>query len=132
MRIGYRWCSVALGVAIGLWPSLSSAERRESARQERREEFREHHPRRAEVNDRIHNQRRELNRDLKSGKITQEQHDAEAAKLNEIKKSELSDVKNNGGYLTREQQKGLNQELNQTKKEIKGLEGQAPANGASK
>jgi hypothetical protein len=94
---------------------------------ERREEFRQHHPRRAEVNERIGRQRMMLRRDLRAGKITQAQYDAEMAKLKTVKQEEISDVKAHKGHLAKEEQQGLNKELNATRKDINDMTGQAPA-----
>ncbi len=88
----------------------------ETARQER---FEKNHPRRAEINERVNRQRRELKRQLKQGKITKEQYDQQMAALKGIKDEEHADVKDNKGSLTKDQQKALNQELNATHQEIK-------------
>src|SRR5258708_7714509 len=85
----------------------------------RKQEFRENHPRRAEVNARVRNQRRLLNQQLKSGKITQQQYNDQMAALKNVKTQEVADVKANGGSLTKQQQGALNQELNQNREQIK-------------
>ena len=80
--------------------------------------FAKEHPRRNEVNKRVKNQRRRINKDLKSGKITQAQADQLKANDASIKQQEHADVKANGGYITKDQQKQLNQEENANSKMI--------------
>ena len=84
-----------------------------------KKEFRENHPRRAEVNARVRNQRRLLRQQLKSGKITQQQYNDQMATLKNVKNQEHADVAANGGSLTKAQDKSLNQELNQNREQIK-------------
>ena len=106
--------------------SLRAAETPRQERQEKRARFAKEHPRRAEVNRRVDRQKNQLNRQLKSGKITQAQYDTEMAKLKEVKTEERTDVKANGGHLTKGEQKNLNKELNTTHQEIKGEGGSTP------
>jgi len=80
--------------------------------------FEQAHPRRDEINDRVRHQRLLLKKQLKDGKITQAQYDQQMASLKNVKTQEVADVKANGGYVTKDQQKALNQELNQNRKEI--------------
>jgi hypothetical protein len=81
-------------------------------------QFAVNHPRRNEVNKRVKNQRRRINQDVKSGKLTTQQ--AQQLKANDlaIKQQEHADVKANGGYLTKGEQKQLNQEENANSKLI--------------
>ena len=81
-------------------------------------EFKENHPRRAEINKRIHNQRKRIKQEVKEGELSKSQAKADNQQLNAIKKEERTDVKNNGGYLTKQQQNQMNQQLNQTSKTI--------------
>ena len=81
--------------------------------------FAQKHPRRAQVNHRVKNQEKRINKDLASGKITEQQADQLKANDKAIKQQERADVKANGGYLTKDQQKQLNQEENANSKLIK-------------
>jgi hypothetical protein len=81
--------------------------------------FAKTHPRRNEVNKRVKNQRRRINKAEKSGKITEAQADQLKANDKAIKQQEHAEVKANGGYLTKDQQKQLNQEENANSKLIK-------------
>ena len=114
--------SAVIGLLSSLFLSALSVGAVETPRQERQEnraQFAKEHPRRAEVNKRVAHQKKQLNQQLKSGKITQAQYDTEMAKLKDVKQQERTDVKANGGHLTKTQQKGLNQELNATHQDIK-------------
>ena len=72
--------------------------------------FAEKHPRRNEVNTRVDNQRERINQGLKNGKLTGQEAQQLRANDRAIKQQEHADVKANGGYLTRAQQKQINQE----------------------
>lgn len=80
--------------------------------------FKKHHPRRAEVNKRVRNQERRINRGEKSGKLTHEQADQMRSDVHEIKAKERAAVKAHGGHLTKPEQKELNKELNVESKKI--------------
>ena len=84
----------------------------------RAETFKQKHPRRAEVNKRIRNQDKRINQGVKNGKLTTAQ--AQQLKANDaaIKSQERADVKANGGYLTKPEQRQLNQEENANSKLI--------------
>ena len=89
-------------LSLGLFlPAALTQAADTSAPQQNRRDFAQEHPRRAEVNRRIDRQKRELKRQLKSGKITQAQYDAQMAQLKNVKQEERSDVKANGGSLTK-------------------------------
>jgi len=82
-------------------------------------QFAKEHPRRAEVNRRMRRQNRRINQGVKNGTLTTQQ--AQQLKANDaaIKSQERADVKANGGYLTKPEQKQLNQEENANSKLIK-------------
>ena len=88
------------------------------------EKFRKKHPRRAEVNRNVRRENREINKDVKEGKLTAAQGEQDKANLKNVKQNEHADVKANGGHLTKDQQKGLNGELkdnqNQINSQVKG------------
>jgi hypothetical protein len=80
--------------------------------------FAEKHPRRAEVNERVANQKSRINQGEKSGKLTPGQAKQLEANDKAIKQQEHRDVKANGGHLTKPEQKQLNQEENANSKLI--------------
>ena len=76
------------------------------------------HPRRAEVNQRLNNQDKRINRERKEGEITK----AQAQKLHkedrQIRREERSMASQNGGHITKQEQKTLNQQENAVSKQI--------------
>ncbi len=74
--------------------------------------FAKKHPRRNEVNKRVRNQRERVNQGVKNGSLTPEQAQQLRANDRTIKQQEHAEVKANGGYLTKAQQRQLNQEEN--------------------
>jgi hypothetical protein len=81
-------------------------------------QFAKNHPRRNQVNKRVKNQRKRINQGVASGKLTQQQANQLKANDAAIKQQEHADVKANGGYLTKGEQKQLNQEENANSKLI--------------
>ncbi len=109
---------LALGLLTSTLPLFAAETTTPSAGH--RQQWRKTHPWRAKDNARIHNQRRLLNQDLKSGKITKDQYNAQMKDLNAIKREENMDARanENGGHLTPGQQKAINQQLNESRKDI--------------
>ena len=82
-------------------------------------EWQKEHPRREEVNQRLHHQDRRIHRELKEGKISRD----EARKLHredrDIRQQEQGMAKLDHGHITKQEQKTLNQEENQVSQQIK-------------
>lgn len=76
------------------------------------------HHRRTEVNKRLNNQNKRINKEVKEGEITKGQ----AAKLHkedhQIRKEEHAMASQNGGHITKQEQKTLNQQENAVSKQI--------------
>ncbi|GAO36712.1 hypothetical protein SCT_2122 [Sulfuricella sp. T08] len=76
------------------------------------------HPRRQEVNKRLENQDRRINKEVKEGEITKQQ----AAKLHkedrQIRQEERDMAAQNGGHITKQEQRTLNQQENQVSRQI--------------
>jgi len=76
------------------------------------------HPRRAQVNQRLENQNKRINQEVKEGEITK----AQAAKLHkedrQIRNEERSMASQHGGHITKQEQKTLNQQENAVSKQI--------------
>ena len=70
------------------------------------------HPRRHEVNSRLNNQNKRINKEVKEGEISKGQ----AAKLHkedhQIRQEERSMASQNGGHITKQEQQTLNQQEN--------------------
>jgi hypothetical protein len=86
--------------------------------QARAGEFAEKHPRRAQVNHREHHQQDRIANGLKSGRLNA----SEAANLEGqeagLKAQEKAEVKQNGGHLTKGEQRQLNHEENNLSQQI--------------
>ena len=76
------------------------------------------HPRREQVNNRLANQNERIHQEVKEGEINK----AQAAKLHkedrQIRKEERAMASQNGGHITRSEQKVLNQQENAVSKQI--------------
>jgi hypothetical protein len=77
------------------------------------------HPRREEVNRRVRNEERRIAKGLKDGTITPDEAKKLRSELAGVKGEEKAEVKANGGYLTKTEQKQLNQQLNEDSRQIK-------------
>lgn len=78
----------------------------------------QNHPRRAQVNGRLRNQRRRINQGVKSGKLTS----AQAAQLHkddrQIRHEERRMASQNGGHITKGEQRELNHQENVDSRQI--------------
>jgi len=81
-------------------------------------EWQKNHPRRAEVNKRLNNQNRRINKKVKEGEMTK----GEAKKLHKddrnIRQEERLMAKQNGGHITKQEQRTLNQQENKNSRDI--------------
>lgn len=80
--------------------------------------FDKNHPRRAQVNKRLNNQDRRINKEVKEGEISKGQ----AAKMHkedrQIRQEERGMASQNGGHITKQEQKTLNQQENGVSQQI--------------
>lgn len=80
--------------------------------------WRHHHPRRAQVNHRIVHQNQRIRREVREGEMSR----GEAHRLHRndrmIRHEERIDARANGGHITPAQQQHLNQELNANSRAI--------------
>ena len=76
------------------------------------------HPRRTEVNDRLKNQNRRIDHEVKDGQITRAQAHQLHKEDHNIRKEERAMASTNGGHVTKAEQKALNQQENQVSKQI--------------
>jgi hypothetical protein len=76
------------------------------------------HPRREQVNNRLANQDRRIHNEVKEGELSKTQ----AAKLHhedhQIRREERAMASQNGGHITKGEQRVLNQQENQVSKQI--------------
>ena len=81
-------------------------------------EWQKNHPRRAEVNDRLKNQDKRINKEEKSGQIDKAQARQLHKEDHQIRKEERADAKANGGHITKGEQQQLNRQENGVSKQI--------------
>ena len=77
-----------------------------------------HHPRRAEVNHRLANQDKRIHQEVKEGDLTKSQANALHKKDRQIRQEERDMASQNGGHITKQEQKTLNQQENAVSKQI--------------
>jgi hypothetical protein len=76
------------------------------------------HPRRAEVNHRLANQDRRINKEVKEGDLTKAQGAALHKDDHQIRQEERDMASQDHGHITKLEQKTLNQQENQVSKKI--------------
>lgn len=76
------------------------------------------HPRRAQVNERLENQNRRIRQEVREGEMSH----AQAARLHredrQIRQEERLMASQNGGHITRQEQRTLNQQENAVSRQI--------------
>ncbi len=81
-------------------------------------QWEKNHPRRDQVNDRLQNQNKRIHQEVKEGEMSK----AQAARLHrddrKIRKEERLMASQNGGHITKQEQKTLNQQENQVSRQI--------------
>ena len=81
-------------------------------------EWQKNHPRRKEVNKRLNKQDRRINKKVKKGEMTK----SDAKRLHKedgnIRQEERDMAKQNGGHITKQEQRALNQQENKNSREI--------------
>ena len=78
----------------------------------------QNHPRREQVNDRLQNQNRRINNELKEGDISQRQANQFHREDRQIRQEERDMAGQNGGHITTLEQKTLNQQENHVSRQI--------------
>jgi TolA-binding protein len=76
------------------------------------------HPRRAEVNGRLENQNRRINREYREGEINKAQAQQLHQKDHQIRQEERDMASQNGGHITKQEQNTLNQQENGVSRQI--------------
>jgi hypothetical protein len=76
------------------------------------------HPRRAEVNGRLANQDARIHNEVKDGQITKGQAAQLHAEDHQIRGEERAMASQNGGHITKTEQRALNQQENGVSKQI--------------
>jgi hypothetical protein len=81
-------------------------------------QFDKTHPRRAEVNQRLANQDKRINKEVKEGEISKAQANKLHKEDHAIRKEERLMAKQNGGHITKQEQRTLNQQENKVSAQI--------------
>jgi len=76
------------------------------------------HPRREQVNDRLHRQDARIHEERKEGDLTKGQAAALHKDDHQIRQEERDMASQNGGHITRQEKRTLNQQENQVSKDI--------------
>jgi Spy/CpxP family protein refolding chaperone len=76
------------------------------------------HPRRAEVNHRLANQNRRIHEERKEGDLTPAQAAALHKDDRQIRQEERDMASQNGGHITKQEQRTLNQQENKVSRQI--------------
>jgi len=76
------------------------------------------HPRRHEVNKRLANQDRRINKELRNGQITKQQAHQLHREDRQIRQEERDMASQNGGHITKQEQAVLNQQENAVSRQI--------------
>jgi hypothetical protein len=76
------------------------------------------HPRRAEVNHRLANQNRRIDKEVKEGEITKTQASSLHKEDHQIRQEERDMASQDNSHITKQEQKTLNQQENQVSKQI--------------
>jgi Spy/CpxP family protein refolding chaperone len=76
------------------------------------------HPRRAEVNHRLANQNRRIHEERKEGDLTSAQAAALHKDDRQIRQEERDMASQNGGHITKQEQRTLNQQENKVSRQI--------------
>jgi hypothetical protein len=81
-------------------------------------DWKQDHPRRAEVNSRLNNQNRRIKDGVEDGKLTKAQAQQLHQEDHSVRQQERAMAAQNGGHITKTEQRQLNQEENQVSKQI--------------
>lgn len=80
--------------------------------------FQKNHPRREQVNERLANQNRRIHQERMAGEITPQQARRLHRQDRQIRQEERAMASQNGGHLTKSEQRVLNQQENATSRQI--------------
>jgi hypothetical protein len=80
--------------------------------------WQKNHPRRTQVNHRLANQNRRIHNDVKDGTLTKSQAAGLHAEDHQVRQEERDMASQNGGHITKSEQKVLNAQENGISKQI--------------
>ena len=80
--------------------------------------FAKNHPRRTEVNQRLNNQDRRINRDVRNGEINRRQANRLHQRDHQIRREERRTANRHDGHITKREQNRLNRQENHVSRRI--------------
>jgi hypothetical protein len=80
--------------------------------------WQKNHPRRTQVNHRLHNQNRRIHKDVKAGTMSRGQAAAVHKEDHQVRQEERDMASQNGGHITKPEQRVLNKQENGTSSQI--------------
>jgi hypothetical protein len=80
--------------------------------------WQKNHPRREQVNNRLNNQNKRIHNDVKNGTLTKSQAASLHKEDHQVRQEERDMASQNGGHITKSEQKALNQQENGISKQI--------------
>ena len=80
--------------------------------------WQKNHPRRTQVNHRLHNQSRRIHHDVRNGSMTHRQARTAHREDHQVRQEERDMARQNGGHLTRPEQRVLNRQENAISSQI--------------
>jgi hypothetical protein len=80
--------------------------------------WQKNHPRREQVNNRLNNQNKRIHNDVKNGTLTKSQAASLHKDDHQVRQEERDMASQNGGHITKSEQKVLNQQENGISKQI--------------
>jgi len=98
----------AIAVVLGLVAGTASADTK----------WEKNHPRREQVNNRLANQQRRIHEEVKEGDLSQAQGKSLHQEDRQIRQEERLMATQNGGHITKSEQKVLNQQENAVSRQI--------------
>lgn len=107
--------SVFLSATTGVF---AAEEHPAGAGHQEKKNWNKDHPRRHEVNGRLNNQNKRINREEKEGKISKGQAASMHKEDHQIRQEERSMASQDGGHITKQDQRSLNQQENGASQQI--------------
>ncbi len=103
--------SLLTATALSSFAQAATAEQKDT-------QWQKNHPRREQVNKRLAHQNKRINNEVKSGEITKTQAAALHKEDRQIRQEERDMASQNGGHITKQEQKTLNQQENKVSGQI--------------
>ncbi|MBF0457130.1 MAG: hypothetical protein HQK99_04460 [Nitrospirae bacterium] len=99
---------ISLAMLVSSFAGIATAE----------DQWQKNHPRRAQVNKRLNNQNKRINEKVKEGKMSPAKAKQLKKEDRQIRQEERDMAKQNGGHITKAEQKAINQQENAVSRQI--------------